>query len=655
MAARFETTIGSWKVHIKRIWTLEAVAQCLRYSVTTMPYTRKTSACLAAVVIVAIGLAIAIAYRQHRPEKPATPQASVDEASDPSASSPTESESPSTPLDWELQDDKQKELWDIEHLVFMLGRNVINPLAEALETGNALVVKGYFRPEFTGTSVRTADRLSGNFQYGTFFQTRYDDENFDGTRRAADEQGLDGFVAWLLAQRATLDRDANVKCRIKEFTRVQDSVSEEQSAWLTFRGALEIGISGQDQEGRPRDYEWLFALECKVDPDALFADARVISRLEVLQEELNKTDAFLFEDVTEDVGLRPDRLHDNWTKPHAHRMDTGGIYAADYNEDGWIDLLVTDPEAGCVLYRGAAPGRFQDVTEEAGLAAFRNCGMAAGWADLDNDGDLDIVLVPHVLSNNGDGTFYDVTKLSNLSVTVAAQGIVLADYDRDGWVDMYVLYQSRQTGQGALSAPAPFIMDQSSGAPNVLWRNLGRWQFEDVTELTGTGGGTRQTFAAVWFDANEDGWPDLYVANDFADNFYFLNVGDGTFSDASAEAGLQDYGTSMGVGAGDFDGDGLLDLYVSNMFSGAGRRIIANAGRDNYPESVFKQLIGTSSGNTLYKNLGNNRFSQVQYDSIINRVGWAYAGLFVDVDNNGWNDIYAPSGFVSTDVEKPDS
>jgi len=531
----------------------------------------------------------------------------------------------------------------------------MNPLAEALEIGDALPVKGYFRPGFSGTAVRPADRVRGNYHYGDFYRARYDDPNSHERRQASDELGLDAFVSWLLDQRATLNRDAKVKCRIKEFTRVEASDDKDQAGWLTFQGALEIGISGQDHEERPRDYEWLFALECKVEPDALFADARVITRLEVLQEELNRTDDFLFADVTEDAGLQPHRFHDNWTNPDAHRQDTGGIYAADYNDDGWMDLLVTDPKAKCVLYRGAAPGRFEDATEESGLAAYRDCGAAAAWADLDNDGDLDIVLAPYILSNNGDGTFRDVTRLSNLSVSVRSQGIVLADYDRDGWVDMYVLYVSPGTRQASSSTPVPFIMDHSSGAPNVLWRNLGRWQFEDVTELTGTDGGTRQTFAAVWFDANEDGWPDLYVANDFANNSFFLNRGDGTFIDASDDAGLQDYGTSMGVGAGDFDGDGLLDLYVSNMFSGAGRRIIANAGRDNYPDSVYKHLVGTSSGNTLYKNLGNNRFSQVQYDSIINRVGWAYAGIFADVDNNGWNDIYAPSGFVSTDAEKPDS
>ena len=620
-----------------------------------MRISRKTLLLLLGLAVAFCGLILSNTYRGQREGTSATEAISETHEAAVVPSGSASSDTPALVSDWELAPEKQKELWDIEHLVFMVGRNVMNPLAEALASGSKLAVKGYFRPGFAGTSVRPADRLKGDFDYGEFLQVRHDDANSPGARRAGDELELEAFADWLLDQRARLDRDASVKCRIKEFTLNRNKEEETQTGLLTFRGAMEIGMAGHDQEGRPCDYEWLFALECKVDPEALFADARVITRLDVLQEEFNTTKAFLFEDVTEATGLRPDRLHDNWNNPRVHRQDTGGIYAADYNEDGWTDLLVTDPQAGCVLYQGAAPGHFQDVTVAAGLADFRNCGKAAGWADLDNDGDLDLMLAPYVLSNNGDGTFDNVTKHSSLSIASRAYGFVLADYDLDGWVDVYVLHQSREKGQGALTAPAPFIMDHTSGAPNYLWRNLGQWQFEDVTEFSGTGGGTRKTFAAVWFDADDDGWPDLYVANDFGDNSFFHNQGDGTFTDASAEAGLKDYGTSMGVGAGDFDGDGLLDLYVSNMFSGAGRRIIANAGRHNYPESVYKQLVGTSSGNTLYKNLGQNRFRQVQYDSIINRVGWAYAGLFVDVDNNGWNDIYAPSGFVSTDIEKPDS
>ena len=182
---------------------------------------------------------------------------------------------------------------------------------------------------------------------------------------------------------------------------------------------------------------------------------------------------------------------------------------------------MTDIKTGLVLYRGTEEGQFHEVTEKAGLdvanGVFKGRVRVVAWADLDNDVDLDLVAPPFVFENR-DGTFL----MSPMRLQAEnLWGVVPADYDRDGRLDLYLTYADSKRVNS--SKVQPFIKAENDGSPNVLLRNLGNLRFEDVTAQAGVSGGARISFAAAWFDANHDNWPDLYVVNDFSDNVFFIN------------------------------------------------------------------------------------------------------------------------------------
>jgi hypothetical protein len=188
---------------------------------------------------------------------------------------------------------------------------------------------------------------------------------------------------------------------------------------------------------------------------------------------------------------------------------------------------------------------------------------------------------------------------------------------------------------------------------NRLWRNLGNWQFADVTASSNASGGNRSTFSAVWLDANEDGWPDLYVINEFGDGVLLVSRRDGTFREQSINSGERDYG-SMGVTAGDFDNDGHIDLYVGQMYSKAGNRVIANLWPGTYSESVMSRLRSLTTGSQMHHNLGGLNFERIGGELGVADVGWSYGPAMADLNNDGWLDIYATCGFMSRSRDDPD-
>lgn len=197
--------------------------------------------------------------------------------------------------------------------------------------------------------------------------------------------------------------------------------------------------------------------------------------------------------------------------------------------------------------------------------------------------------------------------------------------------------------------------DSRSGVENQLWRNLGNGRFEDVTAESGTGGGQQHTFAASWFFFDDDHFSDVYIANDFAPNLLLRNRGDSTFEDVSKDNRVADFATSMGAVAGDLDNDGLAEIYVANMYSKMGRRIIAHVGPDDYPPGIYDQIIGSCAGSRLYR-MQNDRKGYEKISKVmgVNEMGWAHGAAMVDLNSDGWLDLYATSGYMSFDQEKPD-
>lgn len=343
-----------------------------------------------------------------------------------------------------------------------------------------------------------------------------------------------------------------------------------------------------------------------------------------------------------------------------------GIAIGDYDDDGWEDFYVCQP-GGLPnrLFRNRGDGTFDDVTDEAGLGVLDSTSSAV-WADFRNRGRQDLLVVTTagllLFENDGSGRFR--RSPARFPVSPAGRGTMmmaaLADYDRDGFLDIVVCqYHAAETGAmtNLLDQPLPYY-DANNGAANHLFRNHGDGTFSNVTEAAGLNVNNRRwSFAAAWGDYNADGFPDLYVANDFGRNNLYRNNGDGTFSDFAAEAGVEDIGAGMSVAWADYDGDGLLDLYVSNIWSAAGQRLMSRPGfRPDADAAARRAMQSFAHGNSLYRNRGDGTFAELAAQAGVDNGGWAWASHFLDIGNDGRVDLLVVGGHVTgpreTDLEE---
>ena len=321
-----------------------------------------------------------------------------------------------------------------------------------------------------------------------------------------------------------------------------------------------------------------------------------------------------------------------------------GAVAADFDADGWIDLFVTGPERSH-LYLNDGRGRFRDATEAAGLL-YVDSGVAPLVLDYDNDGDQDVFISavgPQLLLENrlipeGKLAFRDVTQRAGVAVEAVGFSAVAGDVNGDGLLDIYV---------AAYNHYGRVVPDSwyraTNGTPNLLFLNQSNGRFREEAAKWGVDD-SRWSYAAAFADVNGDGRQDLYVANDFGENALFIHQGK-RFVDEAEARGVLDPGYGMGVAFGDFNNDGLLDLHVTNMSSTAGNRILGRLFPGAGPrEKVLKKL---ASGNSLFENTGNGQFREVTHEAGGFSAGWAWGGGFLDFDNDGWEDLYTPNGFIS--------
>jgi enediyne biosynthesis protein E4 len=359
----------------------------------------------------------------------------------------------------------------------------------------------------------------------------------------------------------------------------------------------------------------------------------------------------IFQDVAAQAGL---------TVPHISSPDkryivesmSGGVGLFDCDNDGRLDIVVVngstidrfrhggDPMV--TLYHQGTDGKFTDVTKSAGLTRL-GWGMGVAVADLDNDGRLDLYVTGYggnvLYRNLGDCKFEDVTEKAGVRGGGFSTGAAWGDYDRDGYVDLFVsryvhvdIDHLPEFGKGPhcdyKGVPVQCGPWGMQGESDLLFHNRGDGTFEEVSARAGVHDAPgHYGLGVVWGDYDNDGWPDLFVANDAGPNYLYHNNADGTFTDIAMLAGVAYSGSglaqgNMGVDFGDYDHRGLLDIFVTTF---------------------------ADQSNALYRNLGAQGFDDVSWNSKLGQpsyplVGWGTA--FFDMDNDGWLDIFVANGHV---------
>ncbi len=333
-----------------------------------------------------------------------------------------------------------------------------------------------------------------------------------------------------------------------------------------------------------------------------------------------------------------------------------GLAVGDVNGDGLEDVYACMPVGTPNrLFIARPDGTVTDRAAE-GKVDYLEVTRSALIVDLDGDGWRDLVLAmgPSILLalNDGTGVFSRQKELQ-------AQGeeqfysISAADGDGDGDLD---LFGCRYALGGVMhGAPSPYH-DADNGASDYYWRNDGRGQFSDATEESGIAANNRKFgLANIWEDFDLDGDLDLYVINDFGRKNLWRNDGTGHFVDAAAEMGLEDIAAGMGVTCADYDLDGDLDVYLSNMFSAPGLRIASQERflRGRHPE-LRPWYVKHARGNTLLANRGDGTFEDQSEASGATQGGWAWGAKFIDFNADGYADLYVPNGQTTSRREPYD-
>lgn len=366
------------------------------------------------------------------------------------------------------------------------------------------------------------------------------------------------------------------------------------------------------------------------------------------------------------------RLADDFANIMPWLSSVGAAAAAgDYNNDGYADLYVTNSGRGDMnrLFRNRGDRTFEDVTTTAGVECGNPQGasMHAVWGDVDNDGRLDLYVAKwaeanQLFRNNGDGTFTDISREAGVDYWGYGNGATFLDYDRDGRLDLLVgnyfaeVVVDPKTGQTVrndLWHPVTTrVMHETftharNGGRNVLYRNVsagGVIRFEDVSKAVGMTF-TGWTLAVGSGDLNNDGWPDVYVANDFGPDELYLNTGATEAPprfrivvDPKGHPGIgNDWWKGMNVDMADVNNDGYLDIYVTN---------------------ILERRYKTDEGNMLWINCvdpscpGGRGFRNIAQASHTNDGGWGWGGKFADFNNDGLLDIYTVNGFATGDPNR---
>ncbi len=404
------------------------------------------------------------------------------------------------------------------------------------------------------------------------------------------------------------------------------------------RARIAFYVIGRDLNGKREWAKGTFWANVRADKNTHWQ----FDSFELVSFDSMVADTDIFSEVTEAAGVGA--MMPSFGSPENGGFVWHGAAAADFDNDGWMDLFVIGANRN-YLYLNNKKGGFTDFSNEAGVEILAS-GTAPLVFDFDNDGDKDIfisavgqqILLENLFEQTGRLEFVDISLESGVAKNAIGFSAVAGDVNGDGRLDVYVTSYNRY---GQVTPDSWFRA--TNGTPNLLFISQPNGGFREEASIWGIDD-RRWSYAAEFVDINSDGKMDLYVANDFGEKAFYINKGD-KFLDEAKERGVLDPGNGMGVSFGDYNNDGLLDLHATNMSSTAGNRILSRLFPDaSVQDNVLKKL---ASGNNLYKNTGNGKFVDVTQEVGGFGGGWAWGGGFIDFDNDGWEDIYTPNGFIS--------
>jgi enediyne biosynthesis protein E4 len=342
----------------------------------------------------------------------------------------------------------------------------------------------------------------------------------------------------------------------------------------------------------------------------------------------------------------------------AHYDHGNGITAGDVDGDGHVDLYFTTQMGSNELWRNLGNGKFENTTAAAGVALTGRVGVSASFADIDNDGDLDLYVTTvrmgnALFENDGKGRFTDISKAAGVDYVGHSSSAVFLDYDRDGLLDLFLVnvgkYTTEERGRGGyyLAREDAFASHRfpERTETSVLYRNLGGRRFADVSQPTGLVDGSWSGDASLT-DWNRDGYPDLYVLNMQGDNHYWENRAGQSFVDKTAQFFPKTPWGAMGIKSFDYDNDGDLDLFLTDMHSDMVKEQAPQDEKLKFvytgADKFFDQPENNLFGNAFFKNNGDGTFAEISLELGLENY-WPWGTSVGDLNADGWQDVLITS------------